>query len=33
MAKVEEISGFAGYLLSEKGNYITGQILTVAGGD
>ena len=33
MAKVKEISRLARYLLSESGNYMTGEILTVAGGD
>ncbi len=33
MAKVKEISALARYLLSEDGNYMTGEILSVTGGD
>ncbi len=33
MAKVKEISGLVRYLLSEDGNYMTGEILSVTGGD
>lgn len=33
MAYPEEIAELVGFIVSDKGNYITGEIITIAGGD